>query len=272
MHRQTAKMFKRFNKLWIKFFYLCICTVIVFSNPIQKNIRFPGNELTDYIGTNTTANSIRRGISKQFHLSSNRLNHRNITGNNSNVNSRMPHDFFRADPAKVKCLNSGATYCENVDEYLYPAQYVESILTKNGKKFDEFFNENKTTPTIDRKEEQKLSQRFGYDFDENVELCHSVQQVVYPRVAMNTQNHWSYVINQPSYRQAIRTQICSNPGEKCLLFDAFPYDYVTQCTQKYTTIPLLSVAEDGEVRSYWYKFASHCQCDLKKRWRKRQRT
>lgn len=167
---------------------------------------------------------------------------------------RFKHKIrFRIDATAVPCANATTMYfCEETSNQAYPTKYVESVLTSpNAQAFQSYFNK---TASVDSFE--------NFSTHETIELCNSMKRVIYPQLAMNVQNVWSFIINQPSYRQPIHVKICQKTKSKCRFNESFPNSYISSCVQKYTKVPLLSLNEYGELVSFDYEFPSFCQCEL----------
>lgn len=185
--------------------------------------------------------------------------HRNQTYHFKLWNNIKPPNL-QIDVEKVKCADSGATFCEQIDENLYPTEYVENMLKQNSKSYQNYFNSIKSVsvPKID----EELSLRIDKSMSMAIEFCKSEIRTIYPKIAMNIENSWNYVINQRRFRQAIQIELCEHSGEPCLFSNLFPIGYKTKCTQKFMKQPLLGMDSNGNLREYSYRFPSHCQCEL----------
>lgn len=210
-------------------FYLCIVTALSF--PSKKKVMFP----SDSEEINDDQYSYYDPMES-------------ITSNSKNI----PKLKFRIDADKVPCTNATLPFCEDVHQRLYPSQYVESVLEKSADLYTEFFNKIETRD----------------NFSPSVNLCETYRRLIHPQLAMNVQNDWRFVINQPNYRQPIKVELCQKRTSQCQFSDSFPSGYVSSCTQKYTEIPLLSLGDNGEILEFNYKFPSHCQCEMRKQKRK----
>lgn len=163
---------------------------------------------------------------------------------------------FRIDSTDVPCVNTTMFFCEEVTDQAYPKQYVETILANaDAQTYENFFN--KTQPN------ENLELRLA--IDKPIELCESFKRIIHPQLAMNVQRKWHFVINQPSYQQAIHVEICRRKKSKCLFDDTDSSNYVSSCVQKYTKMPLLSLGEDGQMVSYEYEFPAYCQCEIQRK-------
>lgn len=209
-------------------FYLCIVSAISYPS---KKVLFPSED-DDDTDDDQFSNYDSLGINSEESESEQ---------NTSKIK-------FRIDAANVPCTNSTIPFCEDVNQRLYPSQYVETVLQKSPDLYTKFFN--------------KLETRN--DFTAPIDLCETYQRSIHPQLAMNVQNDWRFVINQPNYRQPIRVELCQKRTSKCQFSDSFPSGFVSSCTQKFTEIPLLSLDDDGEIQEFNYKFPSHCQCEMRK--------
>lgn len=162
--------------------------------------------------------------------------------------------------AKLKCADPEETFCEKIDEDLYPSAYVENKLKRTSKYYANYFNtiRSSSMPKLD----EELSSRLDKSLSTKVEFCESKIHTIYPKIAKNIENSWNFVINQPKYHQAIRIELCSQSDEPCLFSNLFPMGYKTKCTQKYMKQPLLSLDGSGNLKEYLYRVPSHCQCDI----------
>lgn len=162
---------------------------------------------------------------------------------------------FRIDSNAVPCMNTSLLFCEELTNRAYPIKYVEKILAKSdAQKYENYFN--KTVPS-----DNLLGVRITDDGP--IELCNSFKRLIYPQLAMDVEKDWRFVIQSNQSKQAIRVEICQKKRSKCLFNESFPNGYVSACVQKYTKVPLLSLGENGELRSYDYEFPSFCQCELR---------
>lgn len=160
---------------------------------------------------------------------------------------------FRIDSTDVPCVNTTMRFCEEVTNQAYPKQYVESILAKiDAQTYKNFFNKTLSNDTLGLR---LLST------DDSIEVCDSYKYIIHPKLALNVQRKWHYVINQPSYQQPILVEICRKKKSECL-FSENSSDYVSTCVQKYTKVPLLSLDENGQIVSYTYEFPTYCQCKI----------
>ncbi|KDR17073.1 protein spaetzle-like isoform X2 [Zootermopsis nevadensis] len=144
--------------------------------------------------------------------------------------------------------------CENADNY--PQDYVRRLFLKN----------------------VTNSYAFGTDLmdinlrinpDEEVSLCPSMEQVVYPKMAQSKDDKWLFVINQDTYIQGIRIEKCARQGS-CTFAENFPSGYTTSCQQKYVYRKLLALGEDGKPVTDSFRLPSCCSCVVTKSYRSRR--
>lgn len=163
------------------------------------------------------------------------------------------------DMAKLKCTGPSETFCEEVDESLYPTEYLEELLKQ--KSYQRYFNDIKIG-SVQNKLNEELSLRMNKPFSMAIEFCKSKIRTIYPKIAMTTENDWSYVINQHQFRQAIHVETCEYSDTPCLFSNLFPIGYKTRCKQKFMKQSLLGLDRSGNLQAYLYRFPSHCQCEL----------
>lgn len=173
--------------------------------------------------------------------------------------------IFRIDSMAIPCqYNATMSFCEDVPNEVYPTKYVESVLANAGAQtYETYFN--KTMP------DESLKVRLlsaADDEDVPIELCNSVNRLIFPQLAKNVENKWHFIINQPNYQQPIYAEFCQPTRSKC--HNAFP-NHVASCIQQYKILPLLSVREDGEIISEYYKMPIFCKCQLKRKKNPKQR-
>lgn len=154
--------------------------------------------------------------------------------------------IFRIDSMAIPCqYNATMSFCEDVPNEVYPTKYVESVLANAGAQtYETYFN--KTMP------DESLKVRLlsaADDEDVPIELCNSVNRLIFPQLAKNV-------------------EFCQPTRSKC--HNAFP-NHVASCIQQYKILPLLSVREDGEIISEYYKMPIFYKCQLKRKKNPKQR-
>lgn len=226
--------FERMN-IVLRILVLLLAVEIIFSaDPSQRSVQFPdlseeNSEEFDYGDINLSQTAAE------------------ISTKTENVN-------FRIDSTDVPCVNTTMRFCEEVTNQAYPKKYVESMLAKiDAQTYKNFFNKTLSNETVGLR---LLSS------DDSIEVCDSYKYIIHPKLALNVQRKWHYVINQPSYQQPILVEICRKKKSECLFSEKSSIDYISSCIQKYTKVPLLSLNEDGQIVSYDYEFPTYCQCKL----------
>lgn len=176
-------------------------------------------------------------------------------GNNRKPNKKPR---FRIDSIDIPCqYNTTMSFCEDVPNEVYPQKYVETMLANaNAQTYEIYFN--KTMP-----DESFKVRLLSTDADgESIELCDSVSRRIFPQLAKNVENKWHFIINQPNYQQPIYAEFCQPTRSQC--HDTFPTQ-MASCVQQYKILPLLSVREDGEIISEYYKMPVFCKCQLRRK-------
>ncbi|XP_024082501.1 protein spaetzle isoform X2 [Cimex lectularius] len=160
---------------------------------------------------------------------------------------------------KPKCTE-GSTFCEKVDNY--PQDHVASILRTAAKDFSAMFGQD--TPL-------EIQQRI--DYQDDMPLCTSIEQIVYPKSAKNKNNEWLFIINQGNYTQGVRIEKCQhttddysdreNITKPCAFTQGFPLGYETYCKQKYIYRKLIALDSQGEATTDIFQLPSCCSCAVR---------
>lgn len=155
---------------------------------------------------------------------------------------------FHIDAASVPCANSTVHFCENVGQQLYPLQYVESMIQRNGDRYAELIERNNV--------------KLRDDFPEPKGLCDTYKRVVYPEIAKNVHLDWRFVLNTHDIRQQIRIELCQKKSCQCQHSDSFRngMEATFRCMQKFAKINLLTLDNNGKIFSDRFEFPSHCEC------------
>ncbi|XP_023720815.1 uncharacterized protein LOC111871744 isoform X3 [Cryptotermes secundus] len=151
-----------------------------------------------------------------------------------------------------KCADEDG-FCESADNY--PVDYVRRIF------------QNEANSYIFGSDLMDVNLRINPD--EEVSLCPSMEQVVYPKVAQNKDDKWLYIINQETYFQGIRIEKCAKQGS-CTFAENFPNGYTTSCQQKYIYRKLIALGEDGRPVTDSFRLPSCCSCVVTKSFRSRR--
>ncbi|KAF2882704.1 hypothetical protein ILUMI_23437 [Ignelater luminosus] len=153
------------------------------------------------------------------------------------------------------CAN-GLSFCEDIDSY--PYDHLRTVLQKKPAE-KTFFGVDEAPETI--------ANRFGGEFDDQPFICGSRETTIFPKVAMNKNYKWKYIINQgesDKYIQGIRIETCIKPESPCYLIGSAPAGYSTSCKQKFILRRLLSVSETGQPVADSFRIPSACCCSFKK--------
>lgn len=153
------------------------------------------------------------------------------------------------------CAKAGLTFCEDVAGY--PAEYVESLLELDTDTYKELQKEDDVVTSFD------MTHRFDTS-NGDIPYCSSDSVVIYPKVALSVNNHWSYIINQRQFVQGVRVELCSRSDGDCLFASRLPNLYESQCRQKFMERMLLSLDAEGATVRGMFLLPSHCECVLRK--------
>ncbi|XP_076247306.1 uncharacterized protein LOC143187155 [Calliopsis andreniformis] len=139
----------------------------------------------------------------------------------------------------------GSTYCENVDSY--PEHLVNNALLQN-ESIKYFAGEDVVPEVVQR-----------IDVMDDVPLCASMEQVIYPQTAENKNNQWKFIANQENFKQGVRIEKCLEENTKCSMIGGGAEGYKTSCKQKYVYRQLASIS-NGTVVPDTFRFPSSCCC------------
>lgn len=146
----------------------------------------------------------------------------------------------------IRCPREGDIYCENIDQY--PGEIIAKLMKH--KENQELLNDSVI--------ENSLSFESRIQNRGTIRLCKSRRVVIYPRLAVTTDNHWSYIINQDQNVQSITVELCEHTNQ-CAFAKSFPNGKVTQCEQIHHQQLLLSF-RNGKVIQSLFQMPSHCEC------------
>ncbi|KOC70607.1 Protein spaetzle [Habropoda laboriosa] len=243
----------------------CFLTVLVTQNACayphkidqnERNIdQFP--DILSYSNRDETQSDLGGLIEKKFEDNESfhyeRRFQRDTSGNQqegSSPHSRMHSDGKIVFPDETKpvpvCKES--TFCERVDTY--PEDIVTKAIQRN--------ESLKYLAGVDVISD--IAQRI--DVTDDVPLCVSTEQVIYPQSAENKDNEWKYIANQENFKQGIRIEKCRTESTSCAMFGELAAGYKTSCKQKYVYRQLASVLEDGTLVPDTFRFPSSCCCHV----------
>ncbi|XP_014485944.1 PREDICTED: protein spaetzle-like isoform X2 [Dinoponera quadriceps] len=141
-----------------------------------------------------------------------------------------------------------STFCENVSQY--PTQLVDLALQQN--------SSLKFLMNVDVVD---IAQRIN-DSPDEIALCTASERLVYPQTAKSTRKEWLYVVNQDSYKQGVRVEVCSDQDGHCNVIDGFSNNYQTFCKQKYVARELVALSPNGAAVLDTFLFPASCCCYL----------
>lgn len=98
-------------------------------------------------------------------------------------------------------------------------------------------------------------------FDE-ISLCDSREQVIYPTSGKNKNGEELYIFNTPEHKQGVRVSICRDKGEPCKMTENFPNGYRTECKQHFVYRELLSLSPEGVPIKDKFEMPACCSCSV----------
>ncbi|XP_011695075.1 PREDICTED: uncharacterized protein LOC105454260 [Wasmannia auropunctata] len=158
-------------------------------------------------------------------------------------NKRKKRNGNNSDNAELARCDKNQTFCEDVPNY--PQELVNEILAKNPNLLHYAFDDIGVSP----------------QFDEEDLLCLSRVEIVHPKLAMNIQNQWKYILQAENFRQGARIEICVEPETKCRLIDDIAEGYIASCKQNYIYLMFLAISGD-QARPDYFKLYSNCCCHV----------
>lgn len=93
--------------------------------------------------------------------------------------------------------NCKQTFCEETD--YYPGDYVANAISSRFAEFGNLFGNDELTPV-------NITQRI--DASDEMPLCQSKEDIVFPKVAENMDKTWKFVINEGGLKQGVRIELC----------------------------------------------------------------
>ncbi|CAK9802358.1 Protein spaetzle [Anthophora quadrimaculata] len=243
----------------------CVFTALVTQNARAYPHRIDQNErnidqfsdILSNIDADETRSDLGRLMEKEFEDNEpfhyERRFERDTSGNQQKDSS--PHNAMQSDgkivfPDEKRPVPAckGSTFCENVDNY--PEDIVTKAIQRN--------ESLKYLAGVDVVSD--IVQRI--DVTDDVPLCVSTEQVIYPQTAENKDNEWKYVANQDNFKQGIRIEKCRKESHSCTMFGGLAEGYKTSCKQKYVYRQLAAVLEDGTLVPDTFRFPSSCCCHV----------
>ncbi|XP_076662519.1 protein spaetzle 5 [Halictus rubicundus] len=190
----------------------------------------------------------RRDARDRFSKSSFRRSFTDTYGMQSDAKFVFPEEDT-AQPVQRVPVCEGSTYCTEVDNY--PEQIVNAALRRN--------ESLKYLAYVDAVSSD-LVQRINVD--DEMPLCISSEQVIFPKAAENKDNEWKFVVNQKDFQQGVRIEKCSQENTDCRLVNGPGVNYKATCRQKFVYRQLTAVLENGSVVTDTFKFPSSCCCHV----------
>lgn len=145
----------------------------------------------------------------------------------------------------------GSTYCETVGD-TYPEDEINRALQRN--------QSLKYLAGEDVVVNDNIAQRI--DVTDDVPLCVSVEQIIYPKSAENKDSEWKTIVNQDNFKQGVRIEKCSMENKSCSVIGGISEGYKTSCKQKYVYRQLASLSTDGNLVQDAFRMPSSCCCHV----------
>ncbi|XP_055296612.1 protein spaetzle-like isoform X2 [Sitodiplosis mosellana] len=147
-----------------------------------------------------------------------------------------------------RCATNNQTFCTT--DATYPLGVIEKLLRKHLHKFADVFGTDMISSDIINRSDA---------FDE-ITLCDSFEQVIYPTSGKNKNGEELYIFNTPEHKQGIRVSMCRNKGAACRMTENFPNGYRTECKQHFVYRELLSLSPEGVPIKEKFEFPACCSC------------
>lgn len=168
---------------------------------------------------------------------------------------------FRKPSADVKpaekeeLCNPDYPICNKVEDY--PHEKINDIVAQYKQKYAGVFGEDVVVPAGDT-----LVTRNG--FSDDTPLCLSVEKLIHPQRGFTKTSKNLTIVNTKEYRQGVRVEICSNPGQVCNELNGFTGNQKIECKQLYHYRTLLAIDPDTrEPYKESFKLPSCCKCVIK---------
>ncbi|KAL9894019.1 spaetzle domain-containing protein isoform 2-T4 [Glossina fuscipes fuscipes] len=164
-----------------------------------------------------------------------------------------PNKKSRFSVDVTECLEQGKTFCTKIRNYP-KLGHLENILKREFPNVELFFGVDKDVP-------DNITQRMNVPFEDS--LCKSHEKIIYPEAAESESSNWSYIVNNPNFKQGIRIEECENEGSQCNSMLSLPKDYYATCKQNFIFRSLVALTPDGKLISDHFKMPSCCKCVVK---------
>ncbi|XP_066146978.1 neurotrophin 1-like [Euwallacea fornicatus] len=167
--------------------------------------------------------------------------------------SKKPKDRSRYIPKKFHhetCDYLGI--CDSIGSY--PIKTIQKLV-KRKKNLPLFSNVSLIEPADDMPAaKMRVSEELN-------NLCRTRTLTVTPKVGYDYHSgEPRFIINVANHVQTVVYETCAEPNQPCIDSHLLPYDYHTQCTQKYNIIRLVSLTKDRKVEYGKFKVPSTCVC------------
>lgn len=102
------------------------------------------------------------------------------------------------------------------------------------------------------------------DDDDEIELCETIEKVIYPTSATSETGVGHFIFNSDDHKQGVHVSICQSVGKTCDDYVILRNNYRSECKQAKIYRELLSLSPDGKPIAERFEFPASCNCVLKR--------
>lgn len=102
------------------------------------------------------------------------------------------------------------------------------------------------------------------DDDDEIELCETMDKVIYPTSATSEAGVGLFIFNSDDHKQGVHVSICQSVGKSCDDFVILRNNYNSMCKQAKIYRELLSLSPEGKPIKERFEFPASCNCVLKR--------
>lgn len=111
---------------------------------------------------------------------------------------------------------------------------------------------------------QERERAEGEDDDDEIELCETMEKVIYPTLATSETGVDLFIFNTDDHKQGVHVSICQNVGKSCDDFVILRNNYRSECKQQKIYRELLSLSPQGNPIKERFEFPVSCSCVLRR--------
>lgn len=152
-------------------------------------------------------------------------------------------------PAVCSGVTPDSKLCQHVSNY--PAGLIDSLLRRT----------NISYRSVEDVLDNEIVQRGGLETE--TRLCKSEEVLILPESGEDMKGMPQFIINRETFKQAIRVEKCvyANNNSECAFTKSFPFQYRSECKQKYMYREMYVLNGDRLDKSH-IKIPSCCECVL----------